>query len=162
MGSLGAMAMIGGQEAANAAKATNIADNLEKISVAMMAFYGDNVESIDRCGTTTDLLTKATQAYLKKGMIATNSAANTASATEGAYSVFVTADGDGKPNATNAKAKWYTAYTLLHGSTEPGDGQLSQILASKADRLQLKASAAANATAYVAGETVTTVYMLVR
>ena len=73
MGLMSSMAMIGGQQATDAARATNIADNLEKAASAMMMYYSDNADNIAVNGIVTEAadgkiakadLLAGTQAYL--------------------------------------------------------------------------------------------------
>ena len=50
MGILGATGMIAGQEATSAARATAIAENINKLASAMMMFYAENSDEVDRTG----------------------------------------------------------------------------------------------------------------
>ena len=163
MGTLGAMAMIGGQQATDAAKAANIADSMEKAAIAMMGYYSDNNETIDKEGTTIAKVVAGANAYLK-GTPLTAGTATAASTTPGAYSVVVTTEGTaGTVNATAAAAKWYLCYTLL--DTEKTNGNIAGILANKANRMQLYGlpTGSTELTALTAYDgTTDTVYMLVR
>ena len=67
MGILGAMSIIAGQEATSAARATAVADNLEKLATAGMMFYADNAAEIDKTGTL-DGSTAFDEAALAKGI----------------------------------------------------------------------------------------------
>ncbi len=65
MGLMGSLAMAGGQQATDAARATNIADNLEKAASAMMMFYADQADAINTSGVTAENLAKGANVYLK-------------------------------------------------------------------------------------------------
>ena len=58
MGLMSSLAMVGGQQATDAARATNIADNLEKAATAMMMFYADQADTINTSGVTAANLAK--------------------------------------------------------------------------------------------------------
>ena len=153
MGILGAMVMIGGQQASDAARGTAIADSLEKAAAAMEAYYIDNAATINAKGTTAEKVAKGTSAYLSETLVDASS-----SIAEGKYGVVLT-------EANNANAKWYLVYKLV--ANEAGTGRkVKEILASKADRMKLKMipttenSTIADATDY--DGTTDTVYMLVR
>ena len=149
MGILGATGMVAGQEATNAARATTIADGLEKAATAMMMYYSDNAQLI-AAGTltaTTALVATGANAYLK-----TADALQT-SATPGKYSVTVVGE--------DASAKWWIGYTFL-GT----DGSLKTMIANKAKRMGLKSTTTIeenktidDVADYTDGATV---YMLVR
>ena len=125
MGIMSSLAMVGGQQATDAARATNIADGLEKAASAMMMYYADNADEINKSGTTAADVIKGANAYLKTTLVDT---AETDKA--GRYSVELSA-------ANDPKAKWYVTYTFLDT-----DGSLKAILANKATRMQLKDKAA--------------------
>ena len=65
MGILSSVAMIAGQQATDAARATTIAEGLEKAAAAMMMYYADNAEIIAKEGIGTS--TKVTVADLRTG-----------------------------------------------------------------------------------------------
>ena len=147
MGILSSTAMIAGQQTTNAARATTIADNLEKAASAMMMYYSDNAETIDKNGDTVANIVAGANAYLK-----TADALQT-SATPGKYSVTVVGE--------DASAKWWIGYTFL-GT----DGSLKTMIANKAKRMGLKSTTTIeenktidDVADYTEGATV---YMLVR
>ena len=141
MGILSSLAMIGGQEATNAARATNIADGLEKAASAMMMYYADNADTINEKGTTVAKVIAGANAYLKTQLVAT--------ATAGKYSVVLSAENDPEDedsNATAAAANWYVVYKFLDTDTA-----LQKIIANKATRMdlyQVTDAGAVQATAY--------------
>ena len=149
MGILGGMAMIGGQEATNAAKAARIVDGLEKGASAMMSYYIDVHESIDKVASTAQPIDAATIAtgasyYLK----ADSQLENTA--TEGKYCVAVdeTEKGAGMP--------WFIGYKFAGSDGDKVKG----IIANKAAGLKLYSTAVSkDNTIYTTGDTV---YMKVR
>ena len=71
MGILGATGMIAGQEATSAARATAIAENIDKLASAMMIFYAENSAEVDQDGkigveaVTVETLANGVNAYLK-------------------------------------------------------------------------------------------------
>ena len=121
MGIMSSLAMVGGQQATDAARATNIADGLEKAASAMMMYYADNANEINEKGTTADDVITGANAYLKTKLVAT-----TETNKAGKYSVELSA-------ANDAKANWYVTYTFLDT-----DASLKLMLANKATRMQLK------------------------
>ena len=147
MGILSSTAMIAGQQATDAARATTIADNLEKAASAMMMYYADNADDIAVSTTTTAANVAAgANVYLKAAdALASASAGN--DLTVGKYTVVLT--------GTAPAQTWWIAYTL----PDTDLGGVGAILKNKATRMELKASAADNAEAY-AGEA--TVAMKVR
>ena len=158
MGILSSMAMIAGQQATDAARATNIADGLEKAAAAMMMYYSDNANVINEKGITTQEVIDGANAYLKTKFVA----AGKKGFKTGTYSVALTAE-------SKATATWYVAYTFL-----ATDDSLKAIIANKATRMGLYSSAIAatkatednlyKATDDGAGNVTypETVYMLVR
>ena len=144
MGILGATGMIAGQQATDAARATNIAEGLEKAASAMMMFYSDNVNDISTNGTTAAKVATGASAYLK-GTLAAVTAPDT-------YFAVVTAD-------NNATAKWYVGYTFLTSDTV-----IQAMIANKAKRMELYSDADGTDTEYAATEGAypATVYMKVR
>ena len=131
MGILSSLAMIGGQEATNATRATNIADGLEKAASAMMMYYSDNADSINESGTTAEKVRTGANAYLKTALVET--------ATAGKYSVVVSEE-------SKAEASWYVVYKFLDTDTA-----LQKIIANKATRMdlyQVNESGVVQATAY--------------
>ena len=119
MGILSSLAMVGGQEATNAARATNIADGLEKAASAMMMYYSDNSDVINKSGATAADITKGANAYLKTKL--------STETTPAAGDYFVALSGSG------ADAQWFIAYKFL-----PTDTALKAIIANKATRMSLK------------------------
>ena len=75
MGILSSTAMIAGQQATDGARATTIAEGLEKAASAMMMYYADNaeviaVEGVAAEATVTEAkLVTGTNAYLKTTML---------------------------------------------------------------------------------------------
>ena len=115
--------MIAGQEASDAAKATNIADGLEKVSIAMMSYYADNNETIDVSGAKTADVVAGANAYLKTKVVE--------EPTEGKYAVVLSAE-------SNKSATWWVAYKLAKT-----DGNVGKVLANKSTRMLLKDKAVA-------------------
>ncbi|MBQ9433586.1 MAG: type II secretion system protein [Synergistaceae bacterium] len=151
MGLMGSLAMVGGQQATDAARATNIADNLEKAASAMMMFYSDQADTINTSGITAANLATGASAYLKTAL--------EDEAAENTYFVAVSAE-------SNATAKWYVGYKFNTNDTAP-----RLILANKAERMGLYSLTTGESPAYAkyaattAGNATTcpdTVYMLVR
>ncbi len=143
MGILSSTAMIAGQQATDAARATNIADGLEKAASAMMMFYSDNVTDINTNGTTAAKVATGASAYLK-GTLASATAADT-------YFAVVTDE--------TATAKWYVGYTFLTSDTA-----IQAMIANKAKRMELYSDCDGTDTEYAAdnGSYPVTVYMKVR
>ena len=136
MGILSSLAMVGGQEATNAARATNIADGLEKAASAMMMYYSDNADKINDEGAEAAAITTGANAYLKTKLA--DSAAN------GKYYVVLS-------SATKAaNAKWYVAYQFL-----ATDDALKAMIANKATRMQLFDASSVTGTAAVYALTTT-------
>ena len=132
MGILGAMVMIGGQQASDAARGTAIADSLEKAAAAMQAYYIDNSAKINVEGTTAAKVAKGASAYLSETLVALSTPSNL---TAGQYGVYVTTEDD-------PDANWYLVYKLV--ANEAGAGRnVKAILASKADRMNLRKTAVA-------------------
>ena len=156
MGLMSSMAMIGGQQATDAARANAIADSLEKAASAMMMYYSDNADEVSVNGVggsgtiaLTDLAAGAS-AYLKNPLLAVETGDNT-------YFVAVSDE--------TANANWYVGYKF-----NTSDTAIRAIIANKATRMVLSSTKTGKAsdTAY-AGTTAdgnTTypdiVYMLVR
>ncbi len=145
MGILGGMAMIGGQEATNAAKAARIIDGLEKGSAAMMSYYIDIHESMDKAGSSGTAVDDATvvkgaNAYLKSGaeLVATTAA-------EGKYAVVT----------SNKGKDWYIAYKFADGESV----KVRAIVENKAVALNLKKNTTSD-DAFTSADTA--VYMKVR
>ena len=120
MGILSSTAMIAGQQATDAARATNIADGLEKAASAMMMYYSDNADTINESGATAAVITAGANAYLKTKL------ADSA----GAGKYFVALSGTGA-----ATDKWFVAYQFLETDTA-----LKAMIANKSTRMNLKAS----------------------
>ena len=146
MGLLSSLAMVGGQEATNAARATNIADNLEKAASAMMMYYADNSEAINASGATVDDIATGASAYLKTALAKVETGDNT-------YFPAVSA-------ASTAGAKWYIGYKF-----QETDSALKAIIANKATRMGLYSTKTGTSdTKYASGADgyPDIVYMLVR
>ena len=120
MGTLSALAMTAGQEATDAAKATNIADGLEKASIAMMAYYADNSDTIDVSGAKVADVVTGANAYLKVALV-TNSAI-----AEGKYAVALSKEDD-------KAATWWVGYKLAKT-----DGNVGKVLQNKKTRMGLR------------------------
>ncbi len=155
IGILGAMGIIGGQQATDTAKAVSIADNMSKISTAMMTYYAWNSDTIDKNGAKVADVVKGVNAYVDTTLVAASAIQ------EGQYAVAVTKDDD-------KTAKWYVVYKLL--DAEAADGRkIGAVLANRATRMKLYKLADGktmtdlgtdgNLTAYDGGDTV---FMLVR
>ena len=152
MGILGATGMVAGQEATNAARATTIADGLEKAATAMMMYYSDNAQIIAEKGivvaeggSAAAVVATGASAYLKTSL-------KDEAGTKGSYCAVV--DGSG------ATATWWVGYTFLET-----DDSLKTIMKSKAIRMGLtkevkEASEGAGITPY--DGVAETVYMNVR
>ena len=143
MGILSSTAMIAGQQATDGARATTIAEGLEKAASAMMMYYADNASNIAINGvvdTATDgKIAKAdvlagANAYLKTA----DQLVDTAAA--GKYSIDF--------NGTAPAQTWWIVYTLPTTDT----AGVGAILKNKANRMGLKT--AANGDAYDGGATV--------
>ncbi len=151
MGILSSTAMIAGQQATDAARATNIADGLEKAASAMMMYYSDNAEDIAMNGihqsgtkSANAILAEGANAYLKK------SSALVEKETEGKYSVAVVNVNAATGSTTLAAAQeWWIVYTLPATDT----AGIGPILKNKAKRMELK-NAAAGTEEYDGGATV--------
>ena len=157
MGILGATGMVAGQEATNAARATTIADGLEKAATAMMMYYSDNAQIIAEKGivvaeggSAAAVVATGASAYLK----ADDALDSTATPVKGKYCVVVSA-------AADPEAKWWVGYTFLDADTS-----LKAMIANKAKRMGLKST-----TTIAEGKTIddvadykdeATVFMLVR
>ena len=127
MGLLSSTAMIAGQQATDAARATNIADGLEKAASAMMMYYSDNADEINEKGTTAAKVIAGANAYLKTELVADSAG--------GKYSVVLTAENDpdnAGNNAAAAAANWYVLYEFL-----ATDDSLKAMIANKATRMDL-------------------------
>ncbi len=127
MGILGAMIMIGGQQASDAARGTAIADNLEKAAAAMQAYYIDNSAKINVDGTTAEKIAKGASAYLSETLINAQTIGNL---TAGKYGVVLTEE-------NNANANWFLVYKLVANEFATGR-KVKDILASKADKMKFR------------------------
>ena len=119
MGTLSSLAMIAGQEASDAAKATNIADGLEKVAIAAMAYYADNSEIIDVNGATTKDVVDGANAYLKVAVVEGRLLQ------EGKYAIGLSGEDD-------KAATWWVAYQLAKT-----DGNVGKVLKNKTKRMGL-------------------------
>ena len=149
MGIIGATGMIAGQEATSAAKATAIAENIDKLATAMMMFYSENSTEVDRTGqiggeaVTAAILAAGVNAYLKQANeIGSAAAANTYFAAVG------TEEGAAKT--------WWIGYQF---GTSDGDVQAKRAMANKANRMGL-VTEAGGTTKFTAASDV--LYMKVR
>ena len=135
MGILGAMGMIAGQEATSAARATVIADNLEKLATAAMMFYEENSSEIDKTGqvggknVTDEILVDGINAYLKDANEI--STYDDAEGNENEY--FATVYG------TGATMTWWVGYYF--GASD-GNAQIRKAMVNKVNRMGLKLAAA--------------------
>ena len=128
MGILGSMGMIAGQEATSAAKATAIADNLEKLATAAMMFYSENSTEIDKTGTL-DGTTVFAATTLQAGINAYLKEANAIGAVAAANTYFAAV------GTEDAAAKtWWIGYQF---GTSDGDVQAKRAMANKANRMGL-------------------------
>ena len=141
MGTLSSLAMIAGQEASDAAKATNIADGLEKVAIAAMAYYADNAEIIDVNGATTKDVVDGANAYLKVAVVEDKDIA------EGKYAIGLYGEG--------STAKWMVAYKLAKT-----DGNVGKVLKNKTKRMGLKSNGEGNTIQDYDGGSL--VYMIIR
>ena len=145
MGILSSTAMIAGQQATDAARATNIADGLEKAASAMMMYYADNADDISKNGlhqstsgkSANAILAEGANAYLKKSSALVDTAA------EGKYSVaIINAAAAGTTSA--AAQEWWVVYTLPATDT----AGIGPILKNKTSRMELKKEVKADAEDY--------------
>ena len=125
MGIMSSMAMVAGQQATDAARANNIADNLEKAAAAMMMYYSDNAEDIAQNGTTAADVIKGASAYLKSSVTLEDENSN-GGGVDGTYSIYISEE-------STVGATWWIAYTFL-----PDDTGIKNIMANKAKRMELK------------------------
>lgn len=137
IGILASMAMIGGSEATNTAKATRIVDEFQKLSAAMMMYYADNYASADLGQMTDDKLIAGVRAYVKDS---DQNLLTSGDAAVGKYKVEV---------VTGTPQTWWLTYKL-----EAADTRVGAILATKNARFNFKQTAATNGTAYAGGDTV--------
>ena len=142
MGTLSSLAMIAGQEASDAAKATNIADGLEKVAIAAMAYYADNSETIDVSGATTKDVVDGANAYLKVAVVEDKDIA------EGKYAIGLSKEND-------KAATWMVAYKLAKT-----DGNVGKVLKNKTKRMGLKSNGEGNTVQDYDGGSL--VYMIIR
>ena len=146
MGILGATGVVAGQEATNAARATTIADGLEKAATAMMMYYSDHAQVI-AAGTfepTAADIATGVSAYLKAG----DALDSTATSVAGKYCVVLGAE------ETNAAKTWWVSYTFLATDTN-----FKAMIANKVKCMGLKATAATDGDDYTDSAIV---YMQVR
>ena len=136
MGILSSTAMIAGQQATDGARATTIAEGLEKAASAMMMYYADNAGDIAVNGDTVADVIAGANAYLKTADALVDTAA------AGSYSVSLVGDA---PAQT-----WWIVYTL---PTTDVAG-VGAILKNKITRMGLKKAAAATPEDYDGGATV--------
>ena len=160
MGLMSSMAMIAGQQTTDAARATNIADGLEKAASAMMMYYSDNadviavdgikaIEADDTAGISAkseaEIVAEGANAYLKKSGALV---AKADSGMEGKYAVEI--------EGTAPAQTWWVLYTLATTDT----AGIGPIMQNKTARMGLKQEAkATDAKAYEGGAVI---YMQVR
>ena len=149
VGILGAMGLIAGQEATSAARATVIADNLEKLATAGMMFYEENSEEIDKTGkigneaVTAEILAGGINAYLKDDN-------NIAAVATGDNTYFAAINGEG------TAMTWWVGYKF---GTSDGNTQVQKALKNKKNRMHLRTAATVTTDDYAGGDTV---YMKIR
>ncbi|MBQ9434380.1 MAG: type II secretion system protein [Synergistaceae bacterium] len=102
MGILSTTAMIAGQEATNGARATTIAEGLEKAASAMMMYYADNAEVIAKEGAEAADIATGANAYLKTA----DALESGNTGVEGKYRVVI------NPAEKKAAQEWWIEYTL--------------------------------------------------
>ncbi len=146
IGILGVMGIISGSEATDAAKATRIVDDLNKISGAMLMYYADNYVSADAGDLTSEQLLAGAKAYMKQSDASALLVSSSDQSAVGKYTVEVTTTDDPKT--------WWVGTKLDTNTRVPS------ILANRANRLGLKKEAKASGDVYTAAED--TVYMRVR
>ena len=141
IGILASMAMIGGSEATNTAKATRIVDEFQKLSAAMMMYYADNYASADLGTEKRDNILNGVRAYIKASdqNLLTSADTNVV----GKYKVSVV-----EATAT-APQTWWLTYTLEADNTRVG-----AILATKNARFNFKKTAETDGDAYDGTESV--------
>ncbi|MBQ4430598.1 MAG: type II secretion system protein [Synergistaceae bacterium] len=142
VGILGAMGLIAGQEATSAARATVIADNLEKLAAAAMMFYEENSTQIDKDGTL-DGTTAIDATALAAGINAYLKDANAIGSSATANTYFADVDGSG------AAITWWVGYQF--GDSD-GNNQVRKAMANKATRMGL-VTTKGGTTAYTASTT---------
>ena len=133
IGIMSSTAMIAGQQATDAARATNIADSLEKAASAMMMYYSDNADDIAVNGVVETDVVEGANAYLKKTAQLVDSSTQDYA---GKYIVYI----DGEAPAQT----WWIIYTL----PDNDKAGVGPIMKNKAERMGLKMSEAANAKNY--------------
>ena len=138
VGILGAMGLIAGQEATSAARATVIADNLQKLATAGMMFYEENSEEIDKTGkiggaaVTAEILAKGINAYLKEDN-------EIAAVATGDNTYFAAVNGDG------TAMTWWVGYKF---GTSDGNTQVQRAMKNKKNRMHLRTAADATTDDY--------------
>ena len=124
IGIMSSTAMIAGQQATDAARATNIADGLEKAASAMMMYYSDNADDIAVNGVEEADVVEGANAYLKKTAQLIDSKATNYI---GKYTVYIIGD-------TPAAQTWWISYTL----PDNDKAGVGPIMKNKAERMGLK------------------------
>ena len=128
VGILSTMGLIAGQEATGAARATVIADNLQKLATAGEMYYEENAEEFDKTGTIGG--EAVDEAKLAAGINAYLKASNEiASVATGANTYFADVDGSGTSQT------WWVGYKF---GTSDGNTQVQRAMVNKATRMQLK------------------------
>ena len=150
IGILGAMGMIGGKEATNMAKATNIVDGFKKIEAVMTVYYGDNYASADAGTTAKADLVAGVKAHIKNGA---DTITDNETPAVRKYTIIV-------DQKANTPEKWWFAYKIAEEEVTT----LGPILKTKNALMKFKkATTSEGTTTYSAydGES-DTVYMQVR
>ena len=134
IGIMSSTAMIAGQQATDAARATNIADSLEKAASAMMMYYSDNADDIAVNGVVETDVVEGANAYLKKTAHLIDSKATNFI---GKYTVYIIGE-------TPAAQTWWISYTL----PDNDKAGVGPIMKNKAERMGLKIDVADTADNY--------------
>ena len=145
IGIMSSTAMIAGQQATDAARATNIADSLEKAASAMMMYYSDNADDIAVNGVVETDVVEGANAYLKKTAQLVDSSTQDYA---GKYIVYI----DGVAPAQT----WWIIYTLPANDL----AGIGPIMKNKAERMGLKKYTTSTTNDY--DGTTVEIYMQVR
>ena len=121
MGILSSTAMMAGQQATDAARATNIADGLEKGAAAMMMYYADNAKEIAVSGAEVADIVAGANRYLKSG-----AGLKADDTTAGEYFVVV----------NESDATWWIGYKIPANDV----AGVGAILINKVARMELTSS----------------------
>lgn len=126
IGILGAMGVIGGKEATNIAKVTNIVDGFTKIESLMISYYSYNQATSDAGNTNLDNLIDGIQAQIKDPALITDDSTPVARK----YTISI---------ITGTPEKWWLAYTLDENDVTT----LGPILKTRATQMGFKSATAA-------------------